>query len=233
MSSLSRITLDAHKRGARKLMGNPQAMHAAVMAVFGNAPVGDEARPLWRVDSGNDGHHLYVSGPGTPNLAPLQAQAGVDGVMPVSTDLGPFLARLSQGQVWAFRLTANPVSAVSQGPGARGKVVPHVSAAQQLDWLDRKAEQHGFRVARFGSHGEESEESALSALVTQRRDLRFSKNHGGHARRVSIRTARFDGHLVVTDPDALRLALLQGIGRARAYGCGLLSLASPNRLHVD
>ena len=36
---------------------------------------------------------------------------------------------------------------------------------------------------------------------------------------------RFDGIGVVTDPDALRAAVLTGIGRGKSYGCGLLSLA--------
>jgi CRISPR system Cascade subunit CasE len=33
--------------------------------------------------------------------------------------------------------------------------------------------------------------------------------------------------LEVTGPDALRHALTSGIGHARAYGCGLLTLAEP------
>ncbi|MFS8202560.1 type I-E CRISPR-associated protein Cas6/Cse3/CasE [Streptomyces sp. CWNU-52B] len=36
---------------------------------------------------------------------------------------------------------------------------------------------------------------------------------------------RFDGQATITDPDQLRHALLHGIGRAKAYGAGLLSLA--------
>jgi CRISPR system Cascade subunit CasE len=37
-------------------------------------------------------------------------------------------------------------------------------------------------------------------------------------------TVTFDGRLEVTDPDALRRTLTQGI-RAKAYGCGLITLA--------
>lgn len=36
---------------------------------------------------------------------------------------------------------------------------------------------------------------------------------------------RYDGTATVTDPDALRAAVLAGIGRGKPYGAGLLSLA--------
>ncbi|MGC5410083.1 type I-E CRISPR-associated protein Cas6/Cse3/CasE, partial [Streptomyces sp. DT225] len=48
---------------------------------------------------------------------------------------------------------------------------------------------------------------------------------GKRAGRVSIVTVTFDGHLEVTDPAVFRRALMQGIGKAKAYGCGLLTLA--------
>lgn len=38
-------------------------------------------------------------------------------------------------------------------------------------------------------------------------------------------TVTFDGRLEVTDPAALRRTLTQGIGKAKAYGCGLITLA--------
>ncbi|MFI7536506.1 type I-E CRISPR-associated protein Cas6/Cse3/CasE [Streptosporangium sp. NPDC049376] len=45
------------------------------------------------------------------------------------------------------------------------------------------------------------------------------------AQRIIIDPVRYDGHLVVTDLDAFTAALVNGVGRAKAYGCGLLSLA--------
>ncbi|RSN68457.1 type I-E CRISPR-associated protein Cas6/Cse3/CasE, partial [Streptomyces sp. WAC 05379] len=39
------------------------------------------------------------------------------------------------------------------------------------------------------------------------------------------RLLQFDGTAHITDPDALTDALLTGIGRAKSYGAGLLSLA--------
>lgn len=38
-------------------------------------------------------------------------------------------------------------------------------------------------------------------------------------------TVTFDGRLEVTDPAALRRTLTLGLGKAKAYGCGLMTLA--------
>ncbi|GAB7100777.1 hypothetical protein JCM3263A_22520 [Thermobifida fusca] len=61
-------------------------------------------------------------------------------------------------------------------------------------------------------------------IVHNRRDWNFSKG-ARKGRPVSLVTVTFDGRLEVTDPDALRRALISGIGRAKAYGCGLMTLA--------
>ena len=52
------------------------------------------------------------------------------------------------------------------------------------------------------------------------------KRPGGRAKRdLTLFGVRFDGVLAVTDPDALTGAVRQGIGPAKGFGFGLLSLA--------
>ncbi len=43
---------------------------------------------------------------------------------------------------------------------------------------------------------------------------------------VTLTTVTYDGILQITDADAFRRALTNGIGHAKAYGCGLLTLAA-------
>lgn len=57
-------------------------------------------------------------------------------------------------------------------------------------------------------------------LVSQPRDAGHANGH-----RVTIWPVLFDGILAVEDPDLLRHAIITGIGPARAYGNGLLSIA--------
>ena len=44
---------------------------------------------------------------------------------------------------------------------------------------------------------------------------------------VTLRQAQFDGTLTVTDVESLQGALINGIGRGKGYGCGLLTLRRP------
>jgi CRISPR system Cascade subunit CasE len=50
---------------------------------------------------------------------------------------------------------------------------------------------------------------------------RFRRQHAT----VTLTRATFEGQLVVADPHALRKTLTAGLGSAKAYGCGLLTLA--------
>jgi CRISPR-associated protein Cas6/Cse3/CasE subtype I-E len=63
-------------------------------------------------------------------------------------------------------------------------------------------------------------------------DLRQPYTQPGHIHRddqishkLTLNIVQFDGYLQVIDPDKLLTALRQGIGPAKAFGCGLLSLA--------
>jgi CRISPR system Cascade subunit CasE len=60
--------------------------------------------------------------------------------------------------------------------------------------------------------------------VHQRQTYSFQRNGS----RVTLRVATYDGRLEVTDPGALRTVLTTGLGHAKAYGCGLLTLARPS-----
>jgi CRISPR system Cascade subunit CasE len=51
------------------------------------------------------------------------------------------------------------------------------------------------------------------------------KRIGAGFRRLDIKIARFEGVLEVTNPQTFTDALFSGIGPAKAFGCGLLSLA--------
>lgn len=225
MTSLARLYINPQKRGGRRLLASPQAMHAAVRAAF--PPDIDESasRVLWRVDRDQHAYTLYVVGPEAPDLDHVVEQAGWSTRPAEIADMDPFLDALTLGQEWEFRMVGNPVTSLPANGGRRGKVVPHVTAAQQVDWLVDKSAKHGFEILEHPAGG-------LDVIVDRREDLSFAKREGhdpGSRREVSIRTARFHGSLRVTDVEALRSALTCGIGRSRAYGCGLLSLARPSR----
>lgn len=212
MSTLTRIYLNPRKRGGRKLLSNPEAMHAAVRSAFPPDIDTSSSRILWRVDSQGDEHVLYIVGPEKPDAFHIVEQAGWETRPPQSADYQRLQDSLLQGQHWRFGLVANPVSSIAGARGTRGKVTAHVTADQQLAWLARRADGAGFRLLD-------------DAVVVGRERVTFKQVKGDSSRKVSLATARFTGTLEVTNTDALRRTLNQGIGRARAYGCGLLTLA--------
>lgn len=215
---LTQMHLNPARRGTRWLLGSPQRMHAAVLSSFppGSSTEGPTGRVLWRVDTSEIDKTvtLYVSSPARPDLTAIVEQAGWP-----ATDHGWRTAsaaalhdRLDIGQRWGFRLTANPVHSLAV-PGERGKRHGHVTVTHQQRWFLDRASGWGFTV----------DGDALA--VHSRRQLSFSRRSDGTDRTVTVTMATYDGVLTVTDPRLLRRALCHGIGRAKAYGCGLLTLA--------
>ncbi|MER7002769.1 type I-E CRISPR-associated protein Cas6/Cse3/CasE [Dactylosporangium sp. NPDC000555] len=216
---LTRFTIDPARRGARKLLASPQAMHAAVRAAFA-APDDHErpgARTLWRLDTTVGGSiQLYLVSPGRPDLTHLVDQAGGATAEAWTTRAyDGLLASLHSGQRWAFRLTANPThsgrkTAESKDTQRFGRL----RAAEQTQWLVDRSARCGFGVAT-------QQDGQPNLMLHRRQTLTF--NRGMH--KVTLTTVTYDGVLEVTDADAFRQALTLGIGHAKAYGCGLLTIA--------
>ncbi|WP_116114828.1 type I-E CRISPR-associated protein Cas6/Cse3/CasE [Austwickia chelonae] len=219
---LSRFALNTARRGTRQLLGSPQRMHAAVLSCY--PPEASTGRVLWRVDRPQR-HELclYVVGSAEPDMTALVEQAGWPTTQTwQTTTYAPFLSRLSEGQAWRFRLAANPVHVLRQEGERRGKVVPHVTVHQQERWLREHGQGWGFEV--LDPPG--SDEGGVS--VTGRHADAFTRRDPGdkdRRGRVTISRVQFDGVLTVTDADRFRESLVGGMGRAKAYGCGLMTLA--------
>lgn len=217
---LSRVEVNTARRAAGRLLNSPQVMHAAVLASF---PADRSAgRVLWRVDRAPLRTVLYVVSPDRADFTHLVEQAGWPAAgEPASSwqtrDYGPVLDGLSAGQRYSFRLCANPTHAVRlRADRPRTQRVGHVTAAQQLAWLVSRADRWGFAVR---SPGAESDEPTVR--VSSRHVWTFRHQTA----RMTLATATYDGELTVQDPMALRRALSEGIGPAKAYGCGLMTLA--------
>ncbi|MGP4004858.1 type I-E CRISPR-associated protein Cas6/Cse3/CasE [Streptomyces sp. 8N706] len=245
---LTRFRVNTARPGARRLLSSPQSLHAAVMSAFpGLLPTAsDTPRVLWRLDHNARAEvFLYIVSPTRPDLTHLVEQAG----WPVAAcdpdtpgwqtrPYAPFLDRLSKGTTWAFRLTANPVHHIRRKDGEPTKRTAHLTPHHQMGWLLERQERSGFRIAEkpaekrllpggtthkgYDFHGDRHQ-----LTVRDQRALSFSKSRDNASKRrgVSLVTVTFDGRLEITDPEALRRTLTQGLGRAKAYGCGLMTLA--------
>lgn len=225
---LTRFQINAKRAGAYRLLGSPQGMHAAVLAGFADPRPDDRGRVLWRVDQRQHQTLLYLVSPAKPDLSHLVEQIGWPTTETWQTrDYDELLARVQQGQRWGFRLTANPTRSIRPAglESVRGKVSAHVTVEQQTEWLLSKAEANGFVIPR-SSNSAEWDPEQKEVAVSNRRTLKF-KRQGSE---VTIATATYDGVLEVVDKEAFLHSLTHGIGRAKGYGCGLLTIAPVDQL---
>ena len=221
---LTKIDLAPERRLARKYLGSPQAMHAVVMGATGGNIGDGPGRVLWRVDRGTT-TALYILSPLEPDCSQLVAEAGAAGTQARTLDYSPFLASLDAGQLWAFRLAANPSYSASRGPGVRGQRYGHVTVEQQRQWLVERAPRHGFELMPVDHVDDEGSDGAVMVVHRERPVFNRRRSEGEGRDRVTINRTVYEGVLRITDPESLRRALIAGIGRSKAYGCGLMTLA--------
>lgn len=216
---LTKFEINPARRGARDLLASPHRLHATVLAGFpaGHREPTEHGRILWRVDQRSHQTLLYLVSPHQPDLTHLVETAGWPATQSWETrPYTPLQDRLAAGSQWAFRLTANPVtSRPKTAEATRTQRFGHVTAAQQTSWLLDRAGRNGFTVP--DAAGKEPD-----VAVHGRRTWRFSRQD----RTVTLATAVLEGRLEVADPTLLWHALTHGIGPAKGYGCGLLTLAS-------
>ena len=221
---LTKIDLAPERRLARKYLGSPQAMHAVVMSATGGHDGNGPGRVLWRVDRGVT-TALYILSPLEPDCSQLVAEAGTACTQARTLDYSPFLVSLDAGQLWAFRLAANPSYSASRGPGVRGQRYGHVTVEQQRQWLVERAPRHGFELMPVDHVDDEGSDGAVMVVHRERPVFNRRRSEGEGRDRVTINRTVYEGVLRITDPESLRRALIAGIGRSKAYGCGLMTLA--------
>ena len=217
---ITRFVINPQRRGARKLLTSPQAMHAAVLSGFADPTQTAEGRVLWRVDRIEKQTALYIVSPQQPDLTHLVEQAGWPTTEAwESRPYDRFLSQIEAGQRWGFRLVANPVRAVREpGSRQRGAVRAHVTVGQQEQWLLDRSVNAGFEISPWDP---EHLAEGFQFAVTERKTLEFKRQSST----VTLSTARFDGFLTVVDSEVFRRTLTNGIGRAKGYGCGLMTIA--------
>ena len=188
---------------------NPYQFHQALWLLF---PGQDEADRdfLFRVEQ--------QTGVGVQVLLQSASQPIAGEQTPIILGLRDYEVKIQQGQRLRFRLRANPIKTIKDSSKGtfekKGQTytktvrVPLLLEEQQLAWLERKLQSF----------------AQLETLIVQPEPiLYFRKPKEG--RTGKIQTVIFDGILTVTDTESFDRQLKQGIGPAKAFGCGLLSVA--------
>ena len=205
---LTRMELDTSKKKCAMALNAPGLFHGAIESAFP-----ERSRKLWRIDRLHGAVYLLLLSEEKPDLSAAAEQFGTEwGWQSRSYD--GLLASIRTGERRRFRLVANPVITKSAGTGNRGTVMAHLTCAQQKKWLSDRAEKYGFSL----------KEGEFSVTQSEWVTFRKGKEQG---RPVSFKAAAFEGVLTVTDEALFRETLCGGIGREKAYGCGLLTVLGP------
>lgn len=185
---------------------NPYEIHRVLWTLFPEDP--DASRDfLFRVGHSDRNHaEILMQSHRKP------AQSTVDAMI-----LGcrEYSLSFKTGQRLRFLLIANPIKTIDDETGRKntdGEIkkcrVPLVREEEQRNWLERKFKE----IASL--------ETLLIEPVAQ---LRFRK--GKENRVGKIQPVSFQGVLKVEGPEGMLTMVRGGIGPAKAFGCGLLSLA--------
>lgn len=200
---LTRLILDPRCAQARRDLADAYDMHRTLSRAFVTGDAEQPTRFLWRLERDtNPWTHptVLVQSRHAGAWDSLQSLPGY--LQKPAESKAVELYKHVQAGTYRFRLMANPtVTRLGKRYGLMDEVT-------QLEWLKRQGARHGF---------------AVKAGVVSASDLLESKRKPGN--NITVQQVCFDGMLEVREPSDVRKALLDGIGPAKAFGCGLLSLA--------
>lgn len=206
---VSQILLNPMNREVRRDLSDRHDLHQTVMSGF-PAIESDEERVLFRLEIGRSGQiTLLVQSQDEPRWERSET-LGKPGVLLVNGKPNPWVKSVDPsfeaGREYRFRLDANPTV---KREGHRHALLKE---AEQEAWLVRKGEQHGFHVLTVQT-GSESDARGIK------------QDEDGKELKLKWHGVRFDGVLRVTDAALFAQAVACGIGSAKAFGFGLLSIA--------
>ncbi|WP_128381292.1 type I-E CRISPR-associated protein Cas6/Cse3/CasE [Streptomyces cavernae] len=205
---LARIRLNPHSREVQRDLRDATQMHRTLMRLVPDS-LGDTPRHaasmLYRIDETDRSSTVIVQA-ATP-LDPARLPVGYGHTD--TRDLSPMFAAFKKGLAVRYRIVVNPVKRERlplDQKGKRGKAIP-LSGPDADQWWTRRATASGLEIH--------------TVIPTPLTPIRARGENSGM--RHSL--IRYDGTGLVTDPETLTHAVLTGIGRAKSYGAGLLSLA--------
>jgi len=202
---LARIQMNLRHPGVRRDLRQVESLHRTVMSLFPDID-SEAARAalgaLHRVDMVREKPVLLVQSGCMPDFARLDPRYGETALV----SLRSLFTTLRPGAIVRYRLLVNATKRPAAGPMAGKRVA--LGERETLKWWTARAPSLGLIL--------NTEPGAI-------KDSLFGGASNGV--RVTLRPWRLDGVASVDDLDQLEAGVRAGVGRGRAFGCGLLSLS--------
>jgi len=208
MLHLSQLILNHHNWEVRRDLKSPYDLHRTIENAFPHDPPRPGERVLFRLDYQPRAKEwrVLIQSRYAPNWSFFQNEDR-RGYLRTEPQVITFEPRFHKDILYRFRLLANPTFKTTNDNGRKVRFsIP--SGEKQLEWLSGKLTEAGVTL--------------LDAGIVQQDVCKSAKKDEGQQTHFAV---LFEGVLQVTDPDKLRLAVESGIGSAKGYGFGLLSLA--------
>lgn len=228
---LSRVEIDTRNRQKISDLSHLGAYHNWVEQSFPNeVEAGERLRHLWRIDQVGNKKYLLLLSQDKPDLTKLE-KYGVRNTAETK-NYDQFIDNLVEGKKYRFRLTANPTHRITDSKTNKSRVVPHITILQQMNWLLDRMDKHGFEVVKdknlhpyqIVKDGEVVEQKEyIYKLDISSRDWPLLRRKG-NSRGMKLSRVTFEGFLEITDLEKFKDTLINGIGREKAYGMGLLTV---------
>ena len=223
---LSRIFFDHRNRNTWKLLQSPYRMHAAIMRAFPEQKA-CKAGVLFRIERElKNSIPVLVQSQLEPRWNNLVKEYGdlvwFDSVKDIS-GIG-----FTTGQRLKFCLRANPVVTKKDIKGRLNKKglikscrLPILIESKQLEWINSKG-----KVIRKRKDGTSVPGGFSVSQCLIMNEPAWMHKKQGQKEPIKIKTVMFQGILQVTEPEAFfQNTVVGGVGPAKAFGCGLLSVA--------
>ncbi|MFH9606593.1 type I-E CRISPR-associated protein Cas6/Cse3/CasE [Streptomyces sp. NPDC017448] len=214
---LSRIVPSPSSHAARRDLGGSDQgirLHQRMLQMFPDGVEGPARAAfgvLFRAEDGPRGPRILLQSHIKPDSSRLPNSYG----RVETRSLDALLSTLHKGMVVNYRCVANPV----RKPGTTSREayglppVVALSGNAAVEWWERQSRAGGLEPLHIDAHPLAMVRGNKSSKKTD------PKRQIQHAR------TQFDGTARVVDAGLLREKLATGIGRGKAYGCGLLSIA--------
>ncbi|ATW46718.1 type I-E CRISPR-associated protein Cas6/Cse3/CasE [Streptomyces peucetius] len=210
--TLTLLTLNPHHKTVRADLTSAVGLHKTLMRLvpdnLGPTPRA-EAGLLFRLETG-PAPRLLIQTRHQPDPTRLPRNYATHQMR----SLTPMLNALSTGLTVRYRITAAPAASLTAHATphpttgkVRGKPTP-LTGDDAITWWQRRATAAGLHTL------------TIDATPVPRRFPRTNRQGPGP----NAVLTQFDGLARITDPTQLATALTTGIGRAKSYGAGLLSL---------
>ncbi|EHI70426.1 type I-E CRISPR-associated protein Cas6/Cse3/CasE [Streptococcus ictaluri] len=207
---ISRVEIDKNNRQKIRDLRNIESYHGWVEQSFPKELEQKiHTRKLWRIDQLQGSYYLIVISSEKPDLRLLEKYGVKDSAQTKSYDA--LLSSIKKGKRMGFRVVLNPVISLASRDGyhKRGVMKPHTTVEHQLKYLRDRSLKNGFLL----------KEDDFS-IVEKGYEV-FNK---GTSHPIKLIKVVYEGILTVNDADLFRRTLIEGIGKKKAYGFGMMTV---------